>query len=508
MSMQEPTNVLNARNPKALAEERYDLIVVGGGAYGIMTALEAARRGLRAILIERGDFGGATSANSLRIAHGGLRYLQKLDLHRHRESVAERRWFLEYFPDLVRPLPCLMPLYGDGALRPGAFRIAFALDDLLSRNRNAGMPPGQVLPKGRVLNPAKTFKACPEAAPFGLLGGALWYDGFIPDTPRLLIEALRWACAKGTRALNYVEAASPIVTQGRIDGLRARDVLTDEALTFKAPWIVNAAGPWAPAFAATCGAEHTGLFPPSLAWNVVFDRPPPAQCALAIRARRRGAHTYFLVPWKGALLAGTGHTPWPHGPDSAKPTQDMLSRFIAEINEALPALHLHEDRIARVFSGLLPARREGSSELAVREIVRDHAAHGGPAGLISISGVKLTTSRRVADKVLQHVAPQAQATPYAAFARPASRQAEPEYAFDWRPGPGDNAWRADLGAAIADEAVVHLEDLLLRRSSLGDNPARALALAAEASQLFDWTPERRAAEIASLESAVAGPRET
>lgn len=507
MSAPEPANGLNARDPQALAKERYDLIVVGGGAYGIMTALEAARRGLCAILIERGDFGGATSANSLRIAHGGLRYLQKLDLHRHRESVAERRWFLEHFPDLVRPLPCLMPLYGDGALRPGVFRIAFALDDVLSRGRNAGMPPGQVLPKGRVLNPAKTFKACPHLAPLGLEGGALWYDGFIPDTPRLLIEALRWACAKGARALNYVEAVSPIVAQGRVGGLRARDVLTDETLTFTAPWIVNAAGPWAPAFAAASGAEQAGLFPPSLAWNVVFDRTPPAQSALAVRARRRGAHTYFLVPWKGALLAGTGHTAWPHGADNAKPTRELLSRFIAEINEALPPLRLHEDRIARVFSGLLPAKREGSSELAVREIIRDHAAHGGPAGLISVSGVKLTTSRRVADKVLQHVAPEAQATPYTAFARPASRQAEPDYAFDWRPGPGDNAWRTGLGAAIADEAVVHLDDLLLRRSSLGDNPARALTLAAEASQLFDWTPERRAAEIAALERAVAGPSE-
>jgi glycerol-3-phosphate dehydrogenase len=90
----------------------HDLIVVGGGIYGIALALEAARRGLKTLLVERADYGGATSWSNLRILHGGLRHLQNLDLVRFYESVGERRWFLRHFPDLVRPLPCLMPLYG------------------------------------------------------------------------------------------------------------------------------------------------------------------------------------------------------------------------------------------------------------------------------------------------------------------------------------------------------------------------------------------------------------
>ena len=95
--------VLTARDPQALAGERYDLVIIGGGIYGIMVALEAARRRLRPILIERDDFAAATSANSLGIIHGGLRYLQGLDLSRFRASVAERRWFLRHFPDSARP---------------------------------------------------------------------------------------------------------------------------------------------------------------------------------------------------------------------------------------------------------------------------------------------------------------------------------------------------------------------------------------------------------------------
>ena len=98
-----------ARRPAASAARAYDLVVVGGGIHGVALAFEASRRGYRAVLLERADFGGGTSWSSLRIVHGGLRYLQSLDLRRFRESAAEQRWFLRHFPDLVRPLPCLMP---------------------------------------------------------------------------------------------------------------------------------------------------------------------------------------------------------------------------------------------------------------------------------------------------------------------------------------------------------------------------------------------------------------
>src|SRR5689334_6547067 len=145
-----------ARDPRTAAAGSYDLLVVGGGFYGAMLTLEAARRGLSVMLVERDDFGGATSWNSLRIVHGGLRYLQSLDLSRYRESVAERRWFLEHFPDLVEPLPCLMPLYdpprGGWLRRPAAFRLAFAVDEALSRSQ-----------PGRIVDAAETLRLFPAA---------------------------------------------------------------------------------------------------------------------------------------------------------------------------------------------------------------------------------------------------------------------------------------------------------------------------------------------------------
>jgi len=121
------------RDPAGAAQSRFDLIIVGGGVYGIMIALEATRRGLAPLLLERDDFAAATSANSLRILHGGLRYLQRLDIGRSLESIRERAWWLSQFPEHAAPLPCLMPLYGGGFRRPAVLSQGLRLNDWLCR---------------------------------------------------------------------------------------------------------------------------------------------------------------------------------------------------------------------------------------------------------------------------------------------------------------------------------------------------------------------------------------
>ncbi|RMD61084.1 MAG: FAD-dependent oxidoreductase [Alphaproteobacteria bacterium] len=359
-----------------------------------------------------------------------------------------------------------------------------------------------------MLDRAATLARGPGLRAEGLRGGALWYDAFIPDTPRLLIEALHWACAHGARALNYVEARAPIITDGRIAGLHAVDTLTGQALRVRAPVVINAAGPWAPAFARGCASPVPGLYRPSLAWNVVLSCSAPGDCALAVRPPRPGGQTYFLVPWKGVLMVGTGHAPWL---DTARPPRvpaDLLERFLADVDAAVPDLGIRGVPVARVFAGLLPATDTGTARLSVREVIVDHGACGGPAGLFSVCGVKLTTARRVADKALERAFPGRRAQPYRAMPRPrrddAGAGAVTSHPFDWMPPPGDNAWREALVDVVAREAVVHLDDLLLRRCDLGDNPARALALAEAASELFTWDRDRRLAEISALQRNV-GP---
>ena len=161
--------------------ETYELVVVGGGIYGACLALITARSGRRVALIERNEFGQATSANSLGILHGGLRYLQSIDLKRFQESVQERSWFLRHFAGLVKPLGFVMPLYGQGLRRRMIMRPALALNDYLSRDRNDGIATDYRIPPSQILSRQATIDRFPEVRQAGLQGAACWHDVVMTD---------------------------------------------------------------------------------------------------------------------------------------------------------------------------------------------------------------------------------------------------------------------------------------------------------------------------------------
>ena len=150
--------------------QEFDMIVVGAGIYGIMTALEAGRRGLKALVLDRADINGGTSLNHLRTVHGGLRYLQSMDLPRFFESVGERRWFLRHMPRRITPLPCLLPLYSKGLQRNSIMRCALLLNHVLSWRRNRQVPRDRHLHRGRVLSRRETLRRAPGVDSQGLKG--------------------------------------------------------------------------------------------------------------------------------------------------------------------------------------------------------------------------------------------------------------------------------------------------------------------------------------------------
>lgn len=375
----------------------YDLLVIGGGMYGAALVLEAARSGMSTLLLERGGFGGETTRSSLRILHGGLRYLQRLDLPRFRESVGERRWFLRHFPDLVEPLPCLMPLYdpprGGRLRRPGVLRLALRINDVLARER--------ALPPGRLLSVAETVALFPGVDSTGLRGGALWYDAVTKDPERLTGEVLRWACRCGARALSHVEVTELAVQDGRVAGIRAEDRESGRSVEFRARRIVNCAGPWSRDLARRFDRDVPALFLPVLAFNLLLDRESPSRAALAVASREPGAQTWFLLPREGKLLAGTAYAPVPPGRSGEEgPDEARIGELLAALNAALPGFGLRRSQVLDVLWGRLPAVAEGSVELASRPVIVDHGRHGGPEGLVSVSGVKLTTARAVARRTL------------------------------------------------------------------------------------------------------------
>ncbi len=488
-----------ARDPAAAARGRYDLAIVGGGFFGVALALEAARRGLSPVLVERGDFGGATSWNSQRIAHGGLRYLQSLDLARHRESVGERAWLLASFPDLVEPLPCLMPLAGVGLRRPWAFRLAFAADAVLAAGRQRGLDPGRRLPRGRVLSPAETLELYPAAERRDLSGGALWHDGWVRRPQRLLVEMLHWACAAGATALNYVEATGLRAEKGRVAALAVRDLETGDALELEAPFAVNCAGPWASRVAARLDRERPRLGAHALSFNLLLDRPPLSSAALALPVPGAAGHrSLFLLPCAGGVLAGTAEVPCPDEREPEGVGESEVARFLEEIGRSAPALGAGPEHVLRVLWGRVPARAPGAAEPATRDALLDHGAAGGPAGLWSVRGVKLTTCRAVAEKVLARIARSRgeRLAPAAGPARPPAAAVPAATEIEARLAAEPERTAARLRELVATEAVRRPGDLLLRRTDWGLDPRSAARIAGPIARAAGWS---EAATLRELE---------
>ncbi|BAM02570.1 FAD-dependent oxidoreductase [Phycisphaera mikurensis] len=476
----------------AAAARSHGLIVVGGGIQGVMVALEAARRGHRPLLLEAGDFGGATTAASLRIVHGGLRYLQSADVRRFLESVNERRWFLRHFPDLVRPLPCLMPLYGVGLRRRSTLRPALRLNDLLSLHRNRGVPRGARIPPAGLLDRDGLLARAPGVCPRGLTGAAAWTDAQMTQPQRLVMELLRWAVSAGATALARVEALSLSLHGGAVRGVDAVDLRTGCTHHFEASGVVNAAGPWSGVLAEAFDppgardAEPHELVRPQLSFNVLLDAPPPAGDAAvavhagdaaagagdAVRPADAAAGAQFLVPHAGGprpmTMAGTGQVPWTGatgvaGGAGPTPSEAQLGEFLDRLGRAHPPLA--GVAVRRVFAGLLPAEAAGSAEPRHRPRWIEHDRHGGPGGLISVAGVKYTTARLVAEQTLRRLLGSGLHAVRTGTGRPPPAEGWAAARFE-----PTAALAAALPGLCEAEAVSCLRDVTRGRTGWGDDP--------------------------------------
>ncbi len=451
-------------------KENFELIITGGGIYGIMLLLEASRRNIKTLLLEKNDFGGATTLNHLKTVHGGLRYLQSLDLVRFRESVNERKWFVKYFPEYVSPMSCIMPLYGNGLKRNSVMRGALMLNDLFSINRNMGITKDKKLPGGKILSREKTVEMFEGVDTKGLKGSALWFDANIEEFQRLIMSVLRKSVDLGSVPLNYVEVKELKTENNKVKGVKCVDVENGEKITFSGDVVINAGGPWSREISTNFDKDFPELFKKNLMlWNILFDRKALSDCALGLTPKRGHGHTYFFHPWKGRLLVGTGEIVVDDIKNNVKVPGKEINKFIDDMNTAIPGIDLKKKDILKIYAGILPASESG--KLSKKPVTIDHSTNGGPAGLYSITGVKFTTSRLVADKTIKKIFPDRKPSGY-------------ESIFNIEEDHGDISFKYDqnvneeslikLKKIVEEESVLHLSDLILRRTSLGENPKRAL----------------------------------
>ena len=500
------------RDVRALTGNHFDLLIVGAGIYGAWAAWDATLRGLSVALVDQGDFGAATSANSLKIMHGGLRYLQQADFARMRESIRERAALARVAPHLLRPLPVLVPTQRNPLRNRNAFRLAFRLTELVGFDQNRGVPAELAIPRGRTVNADEYARLSLASATDDVGGGALWQDYQLEDSARLPLSLVSGASAAGACVANYVRVDHLLVHNGAVCGARARDMMSGKELEIRANTVLNCAGPWTAAVAGSAERMPRQSASPrfALALNLVT-RHRPLSTAIAVQAKNTaardpvcgGGRFLFITPWRDSTLLGTAYHICGEGATEAEVHEEHVVAFVHECNQACPELELTPDDVTLVHRGLLPlkgGREPGRpTALASRARVIDHEQQNGIAGLISVEGTKYTTARGVAERAIDLVFHKwgRKAPPCRTADTPVDRQPLTVPAEN-----GVSLLHRQAVHAIRTEMAVKLTDVVFRRTALGSErcPPRQqlLALAEICGAELGWSPERRESEVAAV----------
>ncbi|MDD4873072.1 MAG: glycerol-3-phosphate dehydrogenase/oxidase [Kiritimatiellae bacterium] len=389
----------------------YDVLIVGCGIYGAFTAREAALRGLSVAVIDRKDFCGATSANSLKIIHGGLRYLQQFDVVRVLESAKERKNLMRIAPHLVHPLPCAMPTRGFFMRSKPVMFMGMLLNDILTFDRNRDIDPEKNIPGGYVVPLEKFKQMVPGLDDARFNGAAVWHDALAYNTERLAIIALKAAAHAGADAANYAEMVRFVKDGKTVTGVVAKDAFSGEEVTIKAGLVINNTGPWSNETLALLGEQVTmPVYGLALELNFVLKRQLLKNHAVGLSGYRKSdtrERLLFFVPWHGRTMAGTYCRLHAGRLERMQVMEHDINTFLEDLNSAFPSANLTRKDISLVHAGVIPIE-EGSEMWPEPEPLRhyrliDHEKKDGVQGLLTVLGVKYTTARDVAEKSINSV---------------------------------------------------------------------------------------------------------
>jgi glycerol-3-phosphate dehydrogenase len=371
--------------------DRWDFIIVGGGATGIGTALDAAARGYSVALLDRSDFGKGTSSRSTKLIHGGVRYLQQGNIPLVMEALKERGILRRNAPHLVQDLPFVVPNYS--WWEAPFYGIGMKVYDALAGKYGFG--------HSRVLSREETLERIPTIETDGLNGGVVYHDGQFDDS-RLLINLAQTAVEQGAVLINY----APVIgltksSDGLVDGVRARDLESGRELELRGRIVVNATGVFADEIRRMDDPAAAPVIRPSQGVHVVLPRRfLPGDSAIMV-PRTDDGRVLFAIPWYHTVVIGTTDTPV-DGPELEPRPLDEEVDFLMEH----AARYLEEDPgpgdVLSVFAGLRPLVDPSGGEGETSAISREHVILVPPSGLLTIAGGKWTTYRKMAEDVVDH----------------------------------------------------------------------------------------------------------
>jgi len=520
--------------PHHLTEVPFDVIVIGAGINGAGIARDAVMRGLKVLLLDKGDISAGTTSWSTRLIHGGLRYLEHREVGLVRESLKERERLLRIAPHLVRPLEFMIPIYADDKRGPRLVRLGMVAYDALSVDKS--------LDHHKMFSAKEALEREPGLTPEGLRGAAVYFDAQAEYPERLAVENALDARRRGGQVVPYAEVVELEREGNRVVGVSFEDLIDGGRHSARAPLVINAAGPWVDkVLHGSSDAEASRRIGGTKGSHIVVGRFPGApREALYIEAD--DGRPYFVVPWNGLFLIGTTDRRYTGDLDEVIADESEIEYLISETNQVIPGAGLRREDVLYTYSGVRPLPHVsdgGEGGITRRHIIEDHAPE--IEGLLTIIGGKLTTYRSLAeqcvDKVFEKLGRSSpkcktgkqplpggamddldafrdQFVPASGLSRPAAERLVRIYgsrAVEVLDTVGDDpsllepldpetgAIKAEVLFAFRVELAQNLSDLMLRRTMVGMNSKVAVGAdetaAAVAVRHLNWDEERAREEV-------------
>jgi glycerol-3-phosphate dehydrogenase len=367
----------------------WDVIVIGGGASGLGTAVDAATRGFRTLLLEQADFAKATSSRSTKLVHGGVRYLEQGNIPLVMEALRERGLLHANAPHVVRHLPFVVPRYKwwEGPF----YGVGLKLYDLLAGQLN--------LAPSRLLDREETLACIPNLEPSELLGAVLYYDGQFDDA-RLAVTLAKTAADHGACVLNYVRVTGLAKRDGMIAGVAAVDEESGRTFELPAKVVVNATGIFADRIRQLDETTAAPVVQPSQGVHLVFDRRFLRGDAAIMVPHTDDGRVLFVIPWHGRALVGTTDTPRSEPEMEPRPLAEEVAFILRNAGRYLAEAPTEADVLC-AFAGQRPLVYAQGTK-STKELSRSHEVLVSNAGLVTIVGGKWTTYRKMAEDTIDH----------------------------------------------------------------------------------------------------------
>jgi len=369
----------------SLPDQQWDIIIVGGGATGLGTALDAASRGYKTLLLEQSDFAKGTSSRSTKLVHGGVRYLAQGNIGLVKEALYERGLLLKNAPHLVKNKTFIIPVYS--WWKSAFYTIGLKIYDLLAGTLSFG-------PSKRI-SEEEVAECLPGINLIGLYGGVLYHDGQFDDS-RLAINLAQTCLEQGAAVLNYVQVTGLLKNDGKISGVVAKDVETGKVYQLKGKVVINATGVFVDDLLRVDEPGKKPLVRPSQGIHIVVDRSyMPGEDALMIPETDDG-RVLFILPWHGKLLIGTTDTPLNEHSLEPVALEEEIGFVMRTAQKYLTRTLTRRD-VRSVFAGLRPLAAPPDGSISTKEISRSHKLIVSVSGLVTITGGKWTTYRKMGE---------------------------------------------------------------------------------------------------------------